>query len=195
VKVHPTSAKSLPVFDSERLLAFSGLLGMSSREFEFVLQGKSMRPILPDGSKIRVRLAADDQFMVGQVLTYVAKDRVVTHRLVRSVKSGSKSYLITRGDATVCCDWPVPATSVLGTVIGFSTDGFWQSVGPPPARSFGFRWLAFLISSLVAGILKVSPSASVWTAKRIIRINGMVERVLGYLRRRAALSSRAGAAL
>jgi hypothetical protein len=183
------------VFDGERLLAFAGVLGMRSREFEFLLLGNSMQPILPDGSKIRVRLAADDQFMVGQVLTYVAKDRVVTHRLVRSVKSGSKRYLITRGDATVCCDWPVPATSVLGTVIGFCTHELWQPVGPPPQRSFSFRWLAFLISNLVAGILKVSPSAAIWTAKRIIKIHGMVERVKGYLKRRAPLGSCAGAAL
>jgi hypothetical protein len=195
VKLRPTSEKGSPVFDGERLLAFSGFLGMSSREFEFLLQGGSMRPILPDGSKIRVRPAADEQFMVGQVLTYVVKDRMVAHRLVRSVKSRSKEYLITRGDATVCCDWPVPATSVVGIVIGFSTRESWQSVGQPPERSFGFRWLAFLISSLIASILRVSPSAAVWTAKRIIRIHGMVERGMGYLKRRAALGSRAGAAL
>ena len=167
------------VFDSECLLALSSLLRKGSREFEVFLQGKSMEPSLPDGSCIRVRLAADDQFTVGQVLTCVTKDRVVAHRLVRSVKSGNKQYLITRGDATVCCDWPVPATSLLGIVIGFSIPGVWQPVGPAPERWFGFRWLAFLISSLVANILRVSPSAAVWTAKRIIRIHGRVQRVMG----------------
>ena len=179
MRLKQSSVVNDSVFDSERLLAFSSLLGKNSREFEFVLHGKSMGPVLPDGSKIRVRLAADDQFTVGQVLTWVAKDRVVAHRLVRSVKSGNKEYLITRGDATVCCDWPVPATSLLGIVIGFSIPGVWQPVGPAPQRWFGFRGLAFLISSLIANILGVSPSAAVWTAKRIIRIHGMVERVMG----------------
>lgn len=174
-------------FDKQRLLAFSGLLGKSSREFEFLLQGKSMGPLLPDGSRIRVRLAAADQFMVGQVLTYVAEDRMVAHRLVGSVKSGSNHYLIMRGDATVCCDLPVLATSVLGLVIGFSTSGFWQPVGPPRERWFGFRWLALLISGLVGGILRVSPSAAVWTAKRIIGIHGTIERATGFLKRRTAL--------
>jgi hypothetical protein len=182
VRMNQTSVAGLSVFDSERLLALSSLLRKGSREFEFFLQGKSMVPSLPDGSCIRVRLAADDQFIVGQVLTCVAKDRVVAHRLVRSVKSGNEEYLITRGDATVCCDWPVPATSLLGIVIGFSIPGVWQPVGPAPQRWFGFRWLAFLISSLVANILKVSPCAAVWTAKRIIRIHGMVERVMGWLK-------------
>ncbi len=184
-------------FDRERLLAFSGLLSKSSREFEFLLQGKSMRPLLPDGSRIRVRLAAaaDDQLMVGQVLTYVAQDRMVAHRLVRSVKSGSNRYLITRGDATVCCDLPVLAASVLGPVIGCCATGSWQPVGPPPERWFGFRWLALLISNLVGGILRVSPAAAVWTAKRIIGIHRTIERATGFLKRHAARGSRPGAAL
>jgi signal peptidase I len=187
VRLNQSSVVSHSVFDSERLLAFSGLLSKSSREFEFLLQGKSMEPLMPDGSKIRVRLAADDQFMVGQVLTYVRKDRVVAHRLVRSMKSWGHRYLITRGDSTVCCDLPILATSVLGLVTGFSTTGHWQPISPPPERWFGFRWLAFLISSLVGAILKVSPSAAVWTTKLIIRMHGMIQRATGFLKRRAAL--------
>jgi hypothetical protein len=181
------------VFDSERWLALSSLLRKGSREFEFFLQGKSMGGVLPDGSRIRVRPAAEDQFMVGQVLIYVAKDRMVVHRLVRSVKSGSTDYLITRGDATVCCDLPILASSVLGIVMGFSTTGPWQPVGPPAERWFGFRWVAFAISRVVGGLLRVSPSCAGWTAKRIIGIHGMVERVTGFVKRRAAFRSRAGA--
>jgi hypothetical protein len=195
VKLDQSKFVNHSAFDRERLLAFSGLLGKSSREFEFLLQGKSMGPLLPDGSRIRVRLAADDQFMVGQVLTYVAEDRMVAHRLVRSVKSGSSHYLITRGDATVCCDLPVLASSVLGPVIGCCATESWQPVGPPSRRWFGFRWLALLIASLVGGILRVSPGAAVWTAKRIIRIHRTIERAIGFIKRRAAPGSRAGAAL
>ena len=193
MKRNPSSVVGQPVVDSERLLAFSSLLRKDSREFEFVLYGRSMGLILPDGSRIRVRLvAADDQLRVGQVLTYISSDRVVAHRLVRSVKSGKEEYVITRGDATVCSDWPVRATSVLGIVTEFCASEIWQPVGPPPKRWFGFRWLAFLISSLVANVLIMSPSVAVWMAKRIIRIHGMLARVLGFLKRRAALTSRAG---
>src|SRR6266566_2356989 len=117
---------------------------------------------------------------------------MVAHRLVRSVKSGSNRYLITRGDATVCCDLPVLATSVLGPVIGCCATGSWQPVGPPPERWFGFRWLALLISSLVGAILRVSPAAAVWTAKRIIGIHRTIERATGFLKRRAAWGSRRG---
>lgn len=194
MRLKQSSIVSHSVFDSERLLAFSSLLGKSSREFEFVLHGKSMGPVLPDGSKIRVRLSADDLFMVGQVLTYVSKDRVVAHRLVQSIESGGHRYLITRGDSTVCCDLPILATSVLGLVTGFSTTGPWQPIGPPPERWLGFRWLAFLISSLVGAILKVSPSVAAGTAKLIIKVHGTMQRATGFLKRRAAVNSHAGVA-
>lgn len=195
MKLNPSSVVAQPVVASERLLAISSLLKRGSRDFDFQLHGKSMAPALPDGSWIRVRPAADGRFTVGQVLTYVAKDRVVAHRLVLSMKSRSTEYLLTRGDATACCDWPVPATSVLGTVIGFSADRPWQPVGPPPERWLGFRSTALLISSVVAHLLKVSPRAAVFTAKRFIRIHGMVERAMGYLKRRVVLGSRRGVAL
>ena len=193
MKLNQSSVVGHSVFDSERLLALSSLLRKGSREFEFFLQGKSMGGVLPDGSRIRVRLAAEDQFMVGQVLIYVAKDRMVVHRLVRFVKSGSNDYLITRGDATVCCDLPILASSALGIVMEFSTTGPWQPVGPSVERWFGFRWLAFAICRVVGGLLRVSPSYACWTAKSIIGIHGMAERVAGFVKRRAAFRSRAGA--
>lgn len=195
MKPNPSPIAAEPAFDSQRLLALSRLLKKGSREFEFPLHGNSMAPTLRDGSWIRVRPAAGGPFTAGQVLTYAAKDRLVAHRLVRSVKSGSAEYLITRGDATVCCDWPVEAMSVLGTVIGFSTDGLWQPVPPPPERGLGFRSMEFLISSLVVNLLKVSPRASVSAAKSIIRIHGMAGKAKGYLKRRLALGSRRGVAL
>jgi hypothetical protein len=177
---------------SERLSALSSLLRKGSREFEFLLQGKSMGDVLPDGSRIRVRLTDNDDFTVGQVLIYVAKDRMVVHRLLRSVKSGDNHYLITRGDAAVCCDLPVPASHVLGIVQEFFTTGPWQPVGPPVERWFGFRWLAFMIDRVVGGVLRVSPSCADWTAKRIIGIHRTIERATGFLWRRVALRSRAG---
>jgi hypothetical protein len=193
VKLIQSSIVGHPLFDNERMLALVSLMRKSSRELEFLLRGNSMGRALPDGSRIRVVVAADDRFIVGQVLVYVAKDRLVVHRLVRSVESGNGHYLIARGDATVCCDLPVLASSVLGTVVEYSTAGPWQQVGPSAERWFGFRWLAFAISRVVGGLLKVSPSYAGSTAKRIIRIHGMVERATGVVKRRALLRSRAGA--
>jgi hypothetical protein len=188
-------SRSGGAFDRGGMSAFVSLLRKGSQEYEFLLQGKSMGDAVPDGSRIRVRLTGNALFMVGQVLIYVAKDRMVVHRLVGTVKSGSIQYLITRGDAAVCCDLPVPASSVLGIVQEFSSTGAWQTVAPPVERWFGFRWMALMIYRVVGGLLRVSPSCAVWTAKRIIRIHGTVERATGFLRRRAAFRSRNGAAI
>ena len=181
-------------FDGERLLAVSSLLRNSSKEFEFLLQGTSMGRVLPDGSRIRVRFAEKGSFKPGQVLTYVAEARLLAHRLVRFVKSKNNTYLITRGDATVCCDLPVLESSVLGVVEAFSIAGEWQPVGPPTENWPGFRWLALVISSLVGSLLRVNPACAVWAAKRIIGIHGLFERVTGFLRRNAAFGFGAGSA-
>jgi hypothetical protein len=186
VKLNQSSVVGHSGLDGERLLAISRLLRKGSREFEFFLCGTSMGPALPDGSWIRVRLAAADQFMAGQVLTYVAKDRVVAHRLVRSVKSGSKEYLITRGDATVCCDLPVVASSVIGIVTEYCTTGAWQPVGPQRARWFGFVWTASAISMTVGGLARLNPGIAAWTARRIIRIHRIAMRCGGFAKRYVA---------
>jgi hypothetical protein len=195
VKANPTSVADHLASDSERLLALSSLLRKSSREFEFLLQGKSMGSTLPEGSRIRVRPAGKETFKVGQVLTYVAADRVFVHRVVRFVRSGNNQYLITRGDRTVCCDLPVLEASVLGIVTEFSAAGAWRPVGPPPEKWFGFRWMASAIASLVGGLLRISPSWALWAARRIIGIHGVTERATGFLKRTVALGVRAGVAV
>lgn len=195
MKPNLSSVAGYPGFDGERLLALSNLMRKKPREVEFQLQGHSMGSALPDGSRIRVRLGHAGGFSPGRVLAYVAKDRILVHRLVRSVKCGCRQYLIMRGDATVCCDLPVPVSSVLGVVIEFSRAGPWQPVGPPVKRWFGFRGLAVAIAGVVGVLLRVSPSCSVWTAKRIIAIQGVFGRASGLLSRRTVVRSRARASL
>jgi len=195
VKVNLPIAADGPAFDGERLLAVSSLLRNGSREFEFLLQGTSMGGVLPDGSRIRVRFAEKGAFKAGQVLTYVTEDRVLAHRLVRFVRSRNNLYLITRGDATVCCDLPVLESSVLGVVEEFSTADEWQPVGPPAKRWFGFRLLALAISSLIGSLLRVNPSCAVWVARRIIAIHKMSGKVTGFLKRNATHGLGAGSAV
>ncbi len=194
MKLNSPIAADAPAFDGERLLAVSNLLRNSCKEFEFELQGTSMGGALPNGSRIRVRFTDRDSFKAGQVLTYVAADRVLAHRLVRSVNSGKKLYLITRGDATVCCDLPVLESSVLGVVEEFSAAEEWQPVGPPAEKWLGARWLGFAISSLVGSLLRVNPSCALWAAKRIIGIHGISVRVTGFLKRNVAPGLRSGSA-
>src|SRR5258708_3539460 len=120
--------------DRERLLAFSSLLRDGSTAIEFALQGGSMGSVLPDGSRIRVCFVPADKFIAGQIVAYVADDRMVVHRLVRFAEWRRETFVIARGDATVCCDLPVPASSVIGIVTEYCTTGAWQPVRPARAR-------------------------------------------------------------
>jgi hypothetical protein len=169
--------------DSERLLALSSLLSKGSREFESSVRGRSMGSILPDGSRIRISFATGHKFVAGQIVAYVAKDRIVAHRLLRCATSHGGHYLITRGDATLCCDLPVLASSVIGIVSEFWTDGSWQPVGPQCRRWFGFRWTASVISGMVAVLVKLNPGVATWMAGFMIRIHSLGTRISGFLMR------------
>jgi hypothetical protein len=170
-------------WDAERLLALSSLLSKGSREFESLVRGASMGSILPDGSRIRVSFATGQKFVAGQIVAYLAKDRIVAHRLLRCATSRGSHYLITRGDATLCCDLPVLASSVIGVVSEFSTDGSWQPVGPQGSRWFGFRWTGSAISGMVAVLVKLNPRVAAWVAGFMIRIHSLGARIPGFLAR------------
>jgi hypothetical protein len=175
--------------DRERLLAFSSLLRDGSTAFEFALQGGSMGSVLPDGSRIRVRFVPQDELVADQIVAYVAEDRMVVHRLVRFAKWHYETYVIARGDATVCCDLPVPASSVIGIVTEYCTTGPWQPVGPARARWFGFAWAASAISSVVGWLVGLHPRIAIWTARRMIRIHRLAMRLARFAKRHTGPSS------
>jgi hypothetical protein len=179
------------VFDSDRLLALSTLLRKGPTEFESPVQGGSMGSVLPDGSRIRIRFAPQASFMAGQIVTYAAKDRMVAHRLVRLAKWRQEQYLITRGDATVCCDLPVLASSGIGIVTELFASGAWQPPGPAQRRWFGFRWTARATSAVVGGLVRLHPEIAAWMARRIIRIHRLAMRLAGFARRRVVRAAAA----
>ncbi|MGB7848165.1 MAG: nucleotidyltransferase family protein [Candidatus Acidiferrum sp.] len=179
-------------FDGERLLALSSLLRKSSREIETCVRGGSMGSALPEGSRIRIRFRAADNFVPGQIVSYIAKDRLVVHRLVRSATSNDNHYLITRGDTTVCCDAPVLATSVMGIVTESQNSGRWQPVGPPVTRARGSRLLASAICGMVVTLLRLNPAFSYWFAARMIEIRRVGLRFVGLAKRYALRHRSAG---
>jgi hypothetical protein len=185
---HPCSV----AFDRERLLALSSLLKNSSPEIESQVQGGSMGAVLPDGSQIRIRIGAVDTFVPGQIVTYIAKDRIIAHRLVQSVTSYDGHYVITRGDATLCCDAPVRTSSVIGVVTEFRKNGSWQPVGPPAARGRGSQLIASVMSAMVVALLRLNPQISCWAVRRIFQIRRAVMRSVGFARRFTEASSLAG---
>jgi len=146
---------------------------------------------LPEGSEVRIRFAAVDGFSPGQIVTYVAKDRIVVHRLVQSATSGYDHYVIARGDATLCCDVPVLTSAVIGIVTECYKGGSWQPVGPPAKRGRGSQLVAAAISGVVASLLRLNPRVSCWVAARMVEIRWAAIRSVGFARRfrRATLSA------
>lgn len=172
-------------FDRERLLALSSLLKKSSCEFESYVRGGSMGSVLPEGSQIRIRFSTPDRFAVGQIVIYIAEDRLVAHRMVQSAISFDDHYIITRGDCTVCCDAPVRTSSVIGIVTEFRNNKRWQPVGPPANRGRGSRLIAAAISGMVVTLLRLNPRLSCWIAARMVEIRSVMMRFVWAARRYA----------
>ena len=171
------------VFDAERLRALGRLLRHSSTEIQTEVRGYSMESALPEGTRIRIRFAAVDRLAVGQIVTYIAKDRIVAHRLVRIATSGDDPYVITRGDATICCDPPVPASSVIGIVTDCCKGGSWQPVGLPPKRTRAFHLMASATSATVTTLLRLNPRISCWAAATLVEMRRFIRTFEGWAKR------------
>jgi hypothetical protein len=179
------NGRSGTAFDREWLLALSSLMRKSSREIDSCVRGGSMGSVLPDGSRIHIRFSTADSFVAGQIVTYIAKDRLVAHRMVQSAISHDDHYIITRGDGTVCCDAPVRTSSVVGIVTEFRNNERWQPVGPPEDRGRGSRLVAAAISGTVVALLRLNPRFACWIATCMVEIRSVVMRFVASARRYA----------
>ena len=174
------------VLNRERLLALSRFLQDGTTEFGSSVRGRSMGKALPDGSRIHVRLVPQRDLRVGQVVAYVAEDRMVVHRVVRLATWHQDQYLVTRGDATVVCDRPVLIMSVVGVVTDHCTLDVWEPVGAPPVRGFLVNRMASAISAILGGLVQLSPQLADWAARRMIRSHQLIMRFCGFVVRRTA---------
>ena len=178
--------------DNERILALSTFLRSGALEFETCVRGGSMGTALPEGSKIRIRFARENQLTVGQIVVYVSKYGVVAHRLVRRANSNGVQYLITRGDATICCDVPIQSSAVFGIVTEFLSGGSWRPVPPPAPRWFGLRVVASAISGVIWTALRANPQVSCLIATQVAKIRRSIIRAIQLGRRFALRHSSAG---
>jgi signal peptidase I len=132
---------------SEELLAVAALWKKTSREFVTSFAGTSMQPTIPAGAAVTVRCGGD--VAVGDVITYVWKDRPIVHRIV----AVARGRFLTRGDAEVLPD-PVllERDAIVGKVLRVCRDGAW--IAPAfPSRSAVASMIAHLCAlvSTIAG--------------------------------------------
>lgn len=72
------------------------------------IESGSMEPVIPSGSFIIVKKASFDDVKEGDVIVFETDGGYVTHRYIgideASFNSGSKSYIVTKGDANSISD-------------------------------------------------------------------------------------------
>jgi len=147
--------------DPARTLAVAESLRAPGRTYESTVTGMSMGPGLPPGSRIRVALVPDASFEVGEVVAFVAGERIVVHRVAyRGRAAAARGHLVTLGDATLVPDPPVATRQVHGAVTGVWRPGGWVPPAGPPRRSLPARAVRALSLALAVGALQVSPRAT-----------------------------------
>lgn len=99
------------------VLALSGLLPYKI----YAVQTGSMSPTIPSASVVIVQPGV---YKVGQAVTFVEGDGVITHRLMAIHPDGT---IDTKGDANATIDpWHVPTTAIIGGVVASPAHlGYW----------------------------------------------------------------------
>jgi hypothetical protein len=95
---------------------FAALQGLARESpVEVCVRGDCMAPHFADGD--RVRVAAARIYWPGDVVVFRAPDgRLVAHRLLGYRPWRDGFALVTRGDACIAHDSPVPTSAVLGRI-------------------------------------------------------------------------------
>jgi signal peptidase I len=81
------------------------------------LTGSSMAPLLQDGDVLVVE-HGNGHLRLGDVIVFRVAGRIKAHRLLRRRRAADGGLLyLTKGDASVAFDAPVPAEQVIGKVV------------------------------------------------------------------------------
>jgi signal peptidase I len=103
---------------SERLPALCDLWKAGAHEVWITLEGGSMQPTLPPGSRLRIR-CGQTRPQLGDVVAFCRNGELVIHRLIGTESAGAAeptAYLF-RGDANPVPDPPVTAEQLVGVVV------------------------------------------------------------------------------
>ncbi|MCX5796148.1 MAG: right-handed parallel beta-helix repeat-containing protein [Elusimicrobia bacterium] len=80
------------------------------------ISGHSMRFLLRNGDRIRVRRVPPADLRLGDIVVFMKDREVVAHRLVWTTTQTSGILLRTKGDGQTSWDPPVPASGIVGRV-------------------------------------------------------------------------------
>ncbi|HYL79852.1 MAG TPA: S26 family signal peptidase [Candidatus Acidoferrum sp.] len=110
------------------------------------LNGRSMAPFLPGGSKILVSRTAAGQIGWGDLLVYGVEGRLVCHRVLRRRGKGGRHLFLTKGDGRRTIESWVAEEQVLGRVLRVEREGRLVDLNTPIRR---LQAVAIAAASLV----------------------------------------------
>jgi signal peptidase I len=83
---------------------------------ELRVEGRSMQPLLEEGSQVVVERVARDGVAAGDILSYWDGERIISHVFHFALPLGGRRFLFLKGVANRHGDLPVAWESVLGRV-------------------------------------------------------------------------------
>jgi hypothetical protein len=170
--------------DPGRLLAMAARLRGPGRVVDSTVRGDSMGRTIPAGSRIRIALVPEAHPRVGEVVAFLEGTQVVVHRVVhRGAFGPGRGYLLTRGDASLVPDLPLPERRILGPVTVAGDGDHWPAPGPRPRRSLQARLVTGALHAVTVVALWGGPGAATAVVSRLRRAELLSRR----LRRRLHL--------
>lgn len=134
-----------------------------------------MGDTLPHGSRVRVRCGVPPEPvepLEGHVVVVAVHPVLFAHRVVgRGRGPRARGYVLTRGDAALLCDEPVPLEQLVGTISEWNAGSGWRPLGAPPRR---------------AGIPRLLAAAHRWAMLAALAIHIRVAHAFAVLSSRAA---------
>ena len=159
--------------DPARVPRLMASLRSPGRSILSTVQGMSMQGCLAPGSRIRIEMEPDQPYDVGMVIAFLAGEQLVVHRVVHRGRSGhAAGWVLTRGDAPLVPDAPVPQARILGRVSGVFKDGDWLAPGSAAPRSLRARVLSTGIVRVATLLLYLSPGLTARLLARLSRLEG-----------------------
>ena len=161
------------------LIRLATLLRGTRREFESVVRGTSIGNTIPSGALVRIVCQPHDHISVGSVISFVAGQTLITHRLVgRGTHGGARAYVVTHGDGAWLCDPPCDVDRVIGVAQLWQQrgDDHWHQVGTEQSRP-GVSGAA---SRLVRRAICMALEIHVWLARGVFASLYLPRRLLGF---------------
>lgn len=138
----------MSMLDSQNAVHLAAMAAGLKRRHQIItsqMQGTSMGATLPSGAHIRIQCAYEASYRPGDIVVFILGTRLIAHRVIACGGFWKKrQVVITRGDALLLPDPPVPLEAVLGTVTAVQEATQWCEPGGAPACTPGWRLAATL---------------------------------------------------